>query len=392
MRRYVILQMDAAAPTGPANRKVGLTRGAPVPMHSPVRVETAELSTRDMRDLRRDPAVRAAAPAMPIQLIDPVAHSNAEATGEPWGIRHVRADASPCDGTGVVVAVLDTGVARDHEAFIGVEIIERDFTGSGVGDIHGHGTHCLGTILGRNVEGKRIGVARGITRALVGKVLDPRGGGDTGGLAKAIVWAVENGARVILTSPRLDFEGFLRQMVDDGYPPDVATPAAIEAYRLNIHLLQALMSMIRSRTGLDGGAIVVSAVGNDSRREQDIDIEVGASIPSAVEDVVSVGALERTPAGLRVAPFSNTLPQILAPGVDILSARLGGGLVPMSGTSIAAAHVAGVTALWWHHLAGTPTLATADNVRAMLRESARSDLLAEGTDATDCGFGVATCP
>jgi subtilisin family serine protease len=60
------------------------------------------------------------------------------------------------------------------------------------------------------------------------------------------------------------------------------------------------------------------------------------------EGFVSVAALGQGAVGLRVAPFSNTFANISGPGVAIASAKLGGGLVAMSGTSMATPHVAGL--------------------------------------------------
>ena len=95
------------------------------------------------------------------------------------GHRRGRRDRSTWTGEGVTVAVLDTGIDSKHPAFAGVDIVEKDFTGTGNGDRQGHGTHCAGTIFGRDVDGKRIGVARGVKRALIGKVLGDEGGGDS---------------------------------------------------------------------------------------------------------------------------------------------------------------------------------------------------------------------
>jgi subtilisin family serine protease len=73
-----------------------------------------------------------------------------------WGVRAIRADMSPYSGEGVIVAVLDTGIDAAHPAFAGMELVQRDFTGAGNGDVHGHGTHCAGTIFGRDVDGLRV--------------------------------------------------------------------------------------------------------------------------------------------------------------------------------------------------------------------------------------------
>jgi subtilisin family serine protease len=101
---------------------------------------------------------------MPTALIKPLEVAGAAATGA-WGIAAVKADTSNFTGDGVVVAVLDTGIDKSHPAFAGVTIVEQDFSGSGNGDRQGHGTHCAGTIFGRDVSGTRIGIARGVRAA-----------------------------------------------------------------------------------------------------------------------------------------------------------------------------------------------------------------------------------
>ena len=67
------------------------------------------------------------------------------------------ADKSPFDGSGVVPAVLDTGIDADHPAFVEVNLLIEDFTNSGPKDAVGHGTHCAGTIFGRDVDGFALG-------------------------------------------------------------------------------------------------------------------------------------------------------------------------------------------------------------------------------------------
>ena len=90
------------------------------------------------------------APSIPITLIRPTASSEGTLPTDrevTWGVAAVKADASPYAGTGVTVAVLDTGIDKLHPAFRGIEkrIEEKDFTGDGNGDFDGHGTHCAGT-------------------------------------------------------------------------------------------------------------------------------------------------------------------------------------------------------------------------------------------------------
>ena len=123
-----------------------------------------------MADVVRYPQVQAIAPIMPTVLIRPL-EVGAAAANDAWGIAAGKADVSSCTGDGTIVAVLDTGIDKTHSAFNGVNIIEEDFSGSGNGDRQGHGSHCAGTIFGRDVHGKRIGIARGVQQALIGKVL-----------------------------------------------------------------------------------------------------------------------------------------------------------------------------------------------------------------------------
>src|SRR5262245_19916375 len=143
-------------------------------------VEVEEIERRHIAALTRNADVLAVAPSIPMQLIAPIERSvsaQPAAGGIAWGVQAVGADTSPFSGDGIVVAVLDTGIDASHPAFAGMDLVQKDFTGDGNGDQHGHGTHCAGTIFGRDVNGVRIGVARGVKKALIGKVLGNNGGG-----------------------------------------------------------------------------------------------------------------------------------------------------------------------------------------------------------------------
>jgi subtilisin family serine protease len=189
-----------------------------------------------------------------------------------------------------------------------------------------------------------------------------------------------------------DFPGLVKRLVDDNWPADLATSVALEAYRGNLRMFDALLEVVRARAAFDGGTVVVAAAGNESQRDIDPRYEIAVSIPAAAEGVVAVAALGTSTNGYVVAPFSNTLPEISAPGVNILSAQAGGGLRSLSGTSMATPHVAGVATLWWQALRNTSTLASARNVVAKLLASARIDVFAPGTDVADRGVGLVTAP
>ena len=139
-----------------------------------LKVEVERLDRAGVARVAQLGSVQAIARAMPMRLIAPVAKPKAArpvAGGMSWGIGAVGADVSAFNGHEAVVAVLDTGIDPAHPAFAGVNLVQKDFTGEGNGDNHGHGTHCAGTIFGRAVGGQRIGVAPGVAKALIGKVL-----------------------------------------------------------------------------------------------------------------------------------------------------------------------------------------------------------------------------
>src|SRR5262249_50039704 len=148
----------------------------------------------------------------------------AKADGMSWGIRAIGADRAPTAGTGVRVAVLDTGIEETHKAFKGITFTHNDFTGTGStadDDPKGQGTHCAGTIFGREVDGVRIGVAPGVNEVLIGKVLNRCGRGDSWWIVQAIKWAADNRADVISMSCGLNLPGFVKCLQEKNCPPDV---------------------------------------------------------------------------------------------------------------------------------------------------------------------------
>ncbi|MBM3163606.1 MAG: peptidase S8 [Chlorobi bacterium] len=387
-RSYIILRSAAPVAASPTVTMRGAPRAGTAP-----EFEIAELSEKSVKKAIREKSTVAVAPVVPMKLISPLKSkisARAAASGNiAWGVEAVGAATSPYSGEGIVAAVLDTGIDPGHPAFQGVELVRRNFTGESDNDSHGHGTHCTGTIFGRDVNGTRIGVAPGIKKALIGKVLGESGGGSDK-IIQAIQWAVENGANVISMSLGIDFPGFVKALVKQGYATEHATSIALEGYRTNILLFQRLASLVAAQDMFEKTALLVAAAGNESRRP---DFEIAVSPPAVSDGFISVAALGRIPNGktCTVADFSNTGARLAGPGVDVLSAKPGGGLAVMSGTSMATPHVAGVAALWAQKLLGEGSLrSTILTDRLVGNASTKS--MKKGFDPYDIGAGMVMAP
>jgi subtilisin family serine protease len=389
---YIILR--SSSPITPEAGSLG-SRSGPLGFDGGPQIVTldqAELTPAERADLRRDPRTRALARPMPLALIAPVgpgADAAPTANSVTWGVQAVGATASSFNGDGITVALLDTGIDPNHAAFAGVELVRRNFTTEGSDDTNGHGTHCAGTLFGRDVEGMRIGVASGARRALVGKVLGA-GGGSSATLAQAIQWAVDAGASVISMSLGIDFPGFVDLLVnEEGLEIAPATSIALEQYRANINLFNALVGAIDALGQFGNGAIVVAASGNESNRPA---FEIAAGPPAAGTGVIAVGALQEGANGLSVASFSNTQVDVAGPGVGVISARPGGGLRSLDGTSMATPHVAGVAALWaQRQLAMTGRIEGATLMAQLVASGVRVPL-DPATAEDDVGTGIAQAP
>ncbi|MDP2320389.1 MAG: S8 family serine peptidase [Acidobacteriota bacterium] len=391
MNRYILLRVPPSAKAksvGPESHSESVGASPEPPT---IRLTAADLNTDEASELRRDPEVQAMALVMPTRLIEPMGLPEAIPVATPaWGLSAVRADVSAFDGSGVTVAVLDTGIDATHAAFAGVTLEQRDFSGDGNGDINGHGTHCAGTIFGRDVAGSRIGVARGVTNALIGKVLGNNGTGSSEGLFDAMLWASQNRANVISMSLGFDFPGLVLELAKR-MPVNMATSHALEAYRANLRMFDALMAIIRHGEPFGRDAVVVAASGNESRHDLTPPIPIGVSVPAAADGVVSVGAIEPSASGFAIARFSNRFPRLCAPGVGIPSAKPGGGLQSMNGTSMATPHVAGVAALWRQKLVAEGVVTAAAVTGNLLASTTRVGF-APNTLPADRGMGLVQAP
>ena len=231
----------------------------------------------------------------------------AEVLGATWGLSACRVPQSSRSGSGIKVAVLDTGMALNHPDFAGRTFVTNTFVGQPVADLHGHGTHCIGTACGPFAPPgttPRYGIGHKVNPIFVGKVLSNSGSGGTGSVLAGINWAIANGCQVISMS------------LGSQSPVQAAYTAAGQA-------------------ALDKGCLIVAAAGNASS---------ATGAPANSPTIMSVASLD---ANLAPSSFSNFgKVEIAAPGRDIFSAApMPKRYATMSGTSMATPHVAGCAAL-----------------------------------------------
>lgn len=226
-----------------------------------------------------------------------------------WALRQIGAPTAWETTTGnpnVIVAVLDTGIDSTHpdlhdQVISGKNLIQNnDLTM----DDNGHGTAMAGVIGAIGNNGKGIaGVCWGC-RLMPVKVLDNQGTGTYADVIKGILYAVDNGARVLNLS--LGGEEYSQALAD----------AVAYAH--------------------SAGVIIVAAGGNDGTKTP--------VYPAAYSDVIGVGA---TDINNHIWPLSNRGEHIklTAPGVGIMTTGLQGQYSQFNGTSLSAAITSGTVAL-----------------------------------------------
>lgn len=292
-------------------------------------------------ELKADNRVKDVVPAPELSLIKPVtALASRRKVERTWGLDALKVPelwAAGITGEGVVVGHLDTGIDGNHPAFKGAiaAFAEFDMAGDLVKgatptDSGDHGTHTAGTIAGRQTSRGAFGVA---PDAKLASAMVIEGGQVIDRILAGMEWIVEQNARVLSMS--LGLRGFTS-----------AFQVVIDALRRN-------------------DVLPVIAVGNEGPRT--------SRSPGNYDNVLSVGALDSTNV---VADFSGSqsfdrpndalVPDIVAPGVDVLSCVPGGGYAEMSGTSMATPHVAGLAALLFQ---AKPGSSAADVEKAILGSS-----------------------
>ena len=286
----------------------------------------------------------------------------------PWGIKMIYDDpflAKTSGGDGVNVAVLDTGVVKTHPDLKNRIKDCKDFSSpksplvdGKCDDKNGHGTHVAGIVV---ADGGSDGLGVfGIAPAAnlyAYQVCSASGSCWADDIATAIRMAVDNGVNVINLSLGSDS------------PSSLIYNAIVYASGKNV--------------------LVIAAAGNDGPYTGSIDY------PAGNKEIVGVGALDVnkivsdwSSRGINSQTTAYVIEdsdiEFAAPGVSIESTWKDGGYAILSGTSMAAPHIAGLAAKLWQKDALDPADATRDILHKF-----SIDLSLPGDD-DDSGWGIPT--
>ena len=258
----------------------------------------------------------------------------------PTGIKRIDgelSDTASGNGLGSVdvdVAIIDTGIDLDHPD-LNVVGGKNCVRGGSHDDGNGHGTHVAGTVGAKDNAAGVVGVAPG-ARLWAVRVLDNRGSGSWSGIICGINWVTDNAGTIEVANMSLGGSG--SDDTDGG-----------NCLNTKDALHKAICSSVAA------GVTYTVAAGNSSA-------DAKGFVPAAYDEVITVSALAdfnglpggngaatcRADKDDTFADFSNfgADVDIIAPGVCINSTWKGGGYNTISGTSMAAPHVAGAAALY----------------------------------------------
>jgi len=221
-----------------------------------------------------------------------------------WGVRRTGTD----DGTGKRVWIIDTGVDTDHPDLDVDTLLSKSFVSNetNVEDNNGHGTHVAGIIGALNNSFGVVGVAAG-TKIIALKALDGDGKGSTSQLIRALNYVGQNAKS--------------GEVVNMSLGSDTISAA----------LDNAVLTLAEK------GILFAIAAGNESEKAD-------LSSPGRVNhpNIFTVSAMDSLGRFASFSNFGNDVVDLAAPGVNIVSTYSNGRYARLSGTSMAAPHVAGI--------------------------------------------------
>jgi subtilisin family serine protease len=240
---------------------------------------------------------------------DSIVEAIATQTNATWGIDRVDQRSRPLSrtytytttGSGVNAYVIDTGILRSHTQFGGRAFPGFDALGGSTTDCNGHGTHVAGTI-----AGSTYGVAKSVRLHAV-RVLGCNGSGSISGVIAGVDWVTNNRVRPAVANMSL------------GGSASSALDSAVNG-------------------SINAGVTYAIAAGNSNRDAQNFS-------PARVQAAITVGASTSTDTRSSFSNFGSRV-DVFAPGSSITSAWYTSNTATrtISGTSMAAPHVAGAAA------------------------------------------------
>lgn len=278
-------------------------------------------------------------------------------------------------GSGVVVGFIDTGIDTTHADLAGAvqasrRIIKGDSNTTNIADDNGHGTHLAGIITGNGAVAPHAGVAPACKLVVI-KALDKNNSGYMSDFISGIDWIIANHS----SFPSLKFI-----LLSSNFNASASTLCPCDSLVSSVSSYQAFLDVIARAKA--AGILIVVPTGNDG--------SAGLVPPACFNNIVAVAAsfdttFNRAPTNGTYHDFSGAFPDVydmnattlmlagfsnhgactdlVAPGYNITSDRLGGGTLSSFGTSMAAAHTVGALAL----LQQRAPNATAEQLVAVLR-------------------------
>jgi len=309
-RYIVVLDQDAGGPTADESIPARLTqdvlrgfgRAADHLYSKALNGFSVELTEAEALAISEDPRVA-------FVEEDAVMETQITQTNPPWGLDRINQRNLPLTnlysytttGAGVNVYVIDTGIRLTHTAFGGRAFAAFDSFGGNSVDCNGHGTHVSGTI-----GGSTYGVAKSV-RLFAVRVLSCSGSGSTSGVIAGVDWVTGHRINPAVANMSL------------GGGPSSALDSAV-------------------RNSIASGVTYSIAAGNSN-------MNAANASPARVAEAITVGSSTRTDARSSFSNFGSVV-DVYAPGSSILSAYYTSNTASatLSGTSMAAPHVAGVAA------------------------------------------------
>lgn len=296
---------------------------------------SAKIPAAKLNEVKGDPRVQFVSENRLVSIASHLSGSSVQTL--PTGVNRVDADINPNEATGVGVAVIDTGIDLDHpDLKANISANKNCVRPSRSGkDDNGHGSHVAGTIAAINNTQGVIGVASQ-AKLIAVKVLNASGSGTWGQVICGIDWVTANASAYNIKIANMSLSGGGTSDNNCGNSNNDALHKAI----------------CKSR---DAGVTYVVAAGNNGANAAN---SVPASYDDAVITVSALGDSDGQSGGLGVntsygaddtfPSWSNygSVVDLAAPGVNIYSTWRSSSYNTISGTSMAAPHVAGAAALY----------------------------------------------